>query len=365
MATTTPNYAWVVPTSSDLVKNGATAIETLGDSVDASLWNSGYGQAGKNKIINGDFAINQRGWTTSTANNSYGFDRFQQRNSGGTVTMTPQVFTAGAAPVAGYEAKNFVQLVTASQSAAGDYAILTQRMEDVRTFAGQTINISFYAKAASGAPKVGVEISQNFGSGGSPSAEVNTSVSAVTISTSFVRYNVSVTVPSISGKTVGTASSYLELNLWISAGATFATRASSIGIQNGTFQFWGVQVEYGSTATPFQTASGGSPQAELAMCQRYYVKYNSSGAKSFGYGAGTTQIILSFVTPVEMRALPTFTAGTSATTRGGDGTITPSSYNINALQANIIQIGGIVTGATANRLYVFTSTDGTELSAEL
>jgi len=37
MATTTPNFGWTVPTSSDLVKNGATAIETLGDAVDASI----------------------------------------------------------------------------------------------------------------------------------------------------------------------------------------------------------------------------------------------------------------------------------------------------------------------------------------
>ena len=37
MATTTPNFGWAVPTSSDLVKNGATAIETLGDAIDASL----------------------------------------------------------------------------------------------------------------------------------------------------------------------------------------------------------------------------------------------------------------------------------------------------------------------------------------
>jgi hypothetical protein len=37
MATTTPNFGWTVPTSSDLVKNGATAIETLGDAVDASF----------------------------------------------------------------------------------------------------------------------------------------------------------------------------------------------------------------------------------------------------------------------------------------------------------------------------------------
>ena len=37
MATTTPNFGWTVPTSSDLVKDGAVAIELLGDSVDASL----------------------------------------------------------------------------------------------------------------------------------------------------------------------------------------------------------------------------------------------------------------------------------------------------------------------------------------
>jgi hypothetical protein len=37
MATTTPNFGWTVPTSTDLVKDGATAIETLGDGVDASF----------------------------------------------------------------------------------------------------------------------------------------------------------------------------------------------------------------------------------------------------------------------------------------------------------------------------------------
>ena len=37
MATTTPIYGWPVPTSSDLVKNGATAIEALGDAADATM----------------------------------------------------------------------------------------------------------------------------------------------------------------------------------------------------------------------------------------------------------------------------------------------------------------------------------------
>lgn len=37
MATTTPNNGWPVPTSTDLVTNGATAIESLGDAIDADI----------------------------------------------------------------------------------------------------------------------------------------------------------------------------------------------------------------------------------------------------------------------------------------------------------------------------------------
>lgn len=47
MATTTPNFGWAVPTSTDLVKDGAVAIETLGDSIDASLVDLKGGTAGQ------------------------------------------------------------------------------------------------------------------------------------------------------------------------------------------------------------------------------------------------------------------------------------------------------------------------------
>jgi hypothetical protein len=63
MATTTPNFGWSVPTSTDLVKDGATAIETLGDSIDASLMDLKGGTTGqllaKNSGTDMDFT-----WTT-------------------------------------------------------------------------------------------------------------------------------------------------------------------------------------------------------------------------------------------------------------------------------------------------------------
>ena len=52
MATTTPNFGWPVPTSTDLVKDGATAIETLGDSIDASLLDLKGGTTGQALVKN-------------------------------------------------------------------------------------------------------------------------------------------------------------------------------------------------------------------------------------------------------------------------------------------------------------------------
>jgi hypothetical protein len=272
MATTTPNYGWSVPTSTDLVKDGATAIETLGDSVDDSLWYSGYGQAGKNKFINGDFSINQRGFTTTTTSAVYIFDRFNTRANEGTTTFSAETFTTGAAPVAGYEFKNFLQIVSTGQTGTFSRSAFTQPIESVRTFAGQTATISFWAKAVSGTPSVACYASQDFGTGGSPSVSVDTAGQKLAITTSWARYSFTFAIPSISGKTLGTNNNdNLRFFLFTSAGSDWAAVTDSLGIQSTTIQFAGLQVEAGDFATPFQTASG-SIQGELALCQRYYFR---------------------------------------------------------------------------------------------
>jgi hypothetical protein len=328
MATTTPNYGWSVPTSSDLVKNGATAIETLGDSVDDSLWNSGFGQAGKNKIINGDFRINQRSFTSTTTSATYGFDRWRCTLSGGTVTYSAQTFTAGAAPVAGYEAINYARLVTTSQSASSDRAVLNQLIEDVRTLSSSTVTVSFWAQAGSGTPKVNVVLNQNFGTGGSSSVNAPTPT-AQTITTAWARYSFTIANPSVSGKTI-TADSRLNVQIYVSDGGDQAT---GVGAQNNTFNIWGVQLEYGSKATPFQLAGGGSPQAELAMCQRYYYRLTSdSTGDRLGWGGcnGTTDASVLTQFPVQMRISPTAleqsgTAGDYSVAETGGSVVTCSA----------------------------------------
>jgi hypothetical protein len=267
--------------------NGETLVADSSTSVGLSY--QANWAAGKNKIINGDFRINQRAFTSNTTNNTYNFDRWLQANSGGTVTVTPQTFTAGAAPVAGYEGRNFVQIVTASQSAVGDYALYGQKIEDVRTLAGQTATVSFWAKANSGTPNIGATLDQYFGTGGAASSTVTTSAAVQAITTSWARYSFTINVPSISGKTLGTDNNSASvLYITVSTGTTLSNAGyPATGIQNNTFQIWGVQVEAGSVATAFQTATG-TLQGELAACQRYYWRVNANEAYS-PYGAGSAQ----------------------------------------------------------------------------
>jgi hypothetical protein len=69
MPTVTPSFNWPVPVSSDLVKDGATAIESLGDAIDASLADLKGGTSGqvlsKNSNTDMDFT-----WVTTDDTNA-------------------------------------------------------------------------------------------------------------------------------------------------------------------------------------------------------------------------------------------------------------------------------------------------------
>jgi hypothetical protein len=263
--------------------------------------------AGKNKIINGDFGVNQRSFTSTTGQGVFGFDRFAMDISANTCTYSAQVFTPGTAPVAGYEGTNYARFVTAAQDATTGYSIFWQRIEDARTFAGQTATFSVWAKAASGTPKIALEIVQKFGSGGS--TEVQTYAGQITLSTSWARYSITVAIPSVSGKTIGSGSS-LAVNLWLSAGTTYNSRTGSLGVQNNTLELWGLQLEAGSVATAFQTATG-TIQGELAACQRYYYRTTPNGPSGYGglsetgIASSTTKVRCQLRLPVTMRVAPT------------------------------------------------------------
>jgi len=277
-------------------------IDITGNLNQSSISNmAGYQVAGKNKIINGDMAIWQRGTSFSLADNIaiYTADRiYSYSGSGGSAaaTVSQQAFTPGTAPVAGYEAKYFHRHQQTSAATVNNPDI-ELRLEDVRTFAGQTMTLSFWAKAAATYTPVEIIAHQYFGTGGSPSADVYTAptTSVQSFGTTWQRYVYTFNIPSLSGKTIGTANnSYFRLYITHQKNQTF------------TFDTWGWQAEAGSVATPFTTATG-NPQGELAACQRYYLLVASGVGGPIAAAWYPTSTLMSTIVnfPVEMRTAPT------------------------------------------------------------
>ena len=218
----------------------------------------------RNRIINGNFDIWQRGTSFTTG---FGADRWNNADSGTTHAVTRQAFTLGQTAVPN-EPRYFNRTVVTSVAGAGNLSQLLQPIEDVRTFAGQQVTVSFWAKVDS-TKNIAVELAQDFGTGGSPSSQVRAiGTTKVSIGTSWQKVTVTATVPSISGKTLGTnGNSFLALVFWFDAGSTWNTSTDSLGQQSGTFDIAQVQIEPGPVATPFEQRPIGT---ELALCRRYY-----------------------------------------------------------------------------------------------
>jgi hypothetical protein len=250
--------------------------------------------AGKNRIINGDFGVWQRGTSFSNpASGSYLADRFYTTfdGTGATRTISQQTFTPGTAPVSGYEGQFFLRYAKSVAGLANVDNVLYQKIEDVRTLAGQTVTLSFWAKSA-GTTVIKPYVVQGFGSGGSGDVVVVSLTPTFTTSTSWQRFTTTFTFPSLSGKTVGTSSS-IAVGLDIQDGTTF------------TVDFWGIQLEAGSTATAFETATG-TIQGELAACQRYYYRQSSATGNEYahfaqGLASSTSQVNYLITTPVTLR----------------------------------------------------------------
>ncbi|MBP2482882.1 hypothetical protein J3A72_003174 [Stenotrophomonas sp. PvP093] len=229
------------------------------------------GYTGKNALINGDFSIWQRG-TNFTAP-GYTADRWTF-NAGGVAspnvwrnTMTPQQFPGVNAPAL---ARVSYGAIT---DAAAHFVVFEQLIEDVSTFAAETVSMQFYVYNSGAAGRqISVEFRQGFGVGGSSTVD-SLGVKKFTLAAGLNFCTHTFTLPSVSGKTAG-ANNSLACTFWVSAGSNWNTRSGSLGSQTGDVHFTQVQLESGSTATGFERRH---PAIELVMCQRYYEKsYNLS-----------------------------------------------------------------------------------------
>jgi hypothetical protein len=232
----------------------------------------------KNRIINGNFDIWQRGdsgvlTATSSVVNGFGPDRWQIFVPQG---MSSQWSKVTFAPGVSFSESRMGLSVTHTGAVAG--ANIRQRIENVETGAGKAVAVSFYVKSS--VPQtMSVGLRQNFGASTGGSTDSDTLVN-IKADINYQKFSVALTLPSILGKVRGAAGNdCLEFILTSSAAVTH------------TVELAVVQVEIGSVATDYEYKT---VARELEDCQRYFEKTFDVSTKPAD-GAGANGMLSSLV----------------------------------------------------------------------
>jgi len=259
------------------------------------------GLTGRNLIINGAMQVVQRG--TSFTSSGYTLDRFYVNLSGATATTTSENVTVGGEsglPV------QFTKYLKFDVSTGDNNAAIWHKVEDVTSVPEGEVTLSFYAKGTNpNGGSVMVYASQIFGSGGSSEVAVTSPHENITLTSSWQRFEITLDVPSLSGKTIGTNSYF-----WIIIGQP----GGDTSTDDWALDITGLQLEVGDKATPFEHRSYGD---ELARCQRYYyvlgdgsIQSSSKLGNGYGWSSGQVELIVNF--PVQLRSAPTLKQGSGS-----------------------------------------------------
>jgi hypothetical protein len=340
----------------------------------------------KNRLINSAMVIDQRNAGASVtipSATTYSLDRFYFQQSQASKYSFQQ--NAGSVtPPVGFTNYLGVTSSSAYSITSSDYFNLGQNIEgynvadlDWGTANAKTITISFWVRSSL-TGTFGVSLRNN-------DADRNYQAS-YTVSSANTWEQKSITV---AGDTAGTwtpmtNNAGLRIGFGLGVGSNFTASAGSwgagnkfgltgatsvVGTSGATFYITGVQLEVGTSATPFERRLYGQ---ELANCQRYYQLLDHL---SLSAARGTTSIETSFMFPVWMRATPTIDSsvgqGYQIYDAFGNG-FTQSSFNGAFAVTGATQKGGFIslgnfTGLTQGRTYVTNAANVGKfgLSAEL
>jgi len=278
----------------------------------------------RNRLINGDFRIDQRlGFlqTTLTAGQS-GFvgDRWLVNNQTNQ-SITAQVLDTNVDGSSDNDRRLRISAVVAPTTGS---VYVSQAVERVATLANRTATFSFYV--ACGTPATAqVYLVQWFGTGGS--TNVQTSVVGITLPAAFTKKSASFAVPNTVGKTVG-ANNYLQ-----------AVMALPIRDLNAVSIAY-AQLEEGATDTPFEQRPYGM---ELALCQRYY---ETGGAFIVGAAYAGNNVGAHVMYKATKRAAPTVVQTNLSNTNCA---VTPTSANLPDVLSGFLSFRTAV--AAANTQY--------------
>jgi hypothetical protein len=306
---------------------------------DASLQGAAASPFGlKNRIINGAMVIDQRyagaSISTSTIGANYTLDRWFYYVSTGS-KFTVQQNQGSVTPPTGFSNYLGVTSSSAYTPTGADNFFIAQNIEanNVSDLAwgtanAKTITISFWVRSS---------LTGNFGLVVQNAPSYNYSYPILyTINSANTWEQKTITIPAPTAGTWATSGSGIGMALifsvgigttyagtsgaWTASNANGVTGQTNVVATNGaTFYITGVQLEIGSTATPFERRLYGQ---ELNNCKRYYEKSydysvvpatttNVGRWNAGGSATGQTTGFISgghVVFQVEKRAIPTVTS---------------------------------------------------------
>jgi hypothetical protein len=300
-------------------------VASVSDLTSLKSINGGQLAGLRNKLIGGHFDRNpwQRGTTfTVTASGTYVADRWRV-DFDGTANITVSKVTLPVAQLINGVWCSYGLKFLVNSKSGNTFIRLSQRIEDVDTLTGSQATLQT-AILGSGSFTVPINMRQNFGAGGSADV-VTPLLTNLAVTTGLQQLNSGLTIPSISGKTIGTANDYVatEYDLLSIPAAGYVVIALA-GLEPGT------------VASIWEDRR----RIELSLCQRYY--YKGQGMRTYnGFGSAIT---LSACTrlPVPMRSSISATVSSGTVDLTSSETI--SSYGF-AVSVGTWYDQGIITAS--------------------
>ena len=323
--------------------------------------------AGKNAIINGAFALAQRGTSINTAATTFAYtlDRLWVYSNGPSVTTSQQV-TGDTTNLPNIQYCARLQRQSGQTSTTTTVWNMPLETRDSIRFSGQAATISFYVRKSSTLTS-GTTISYTAKSGtgtdqsglGGYTGEATFASGGATLTNTWQRV-----------QATGTASA-TSTEVRFEIGISWGTGTAGA---NDYIEITGVQLEAGSVATPFTTATG-TIQGELAACQRYY--YRNTGGQIYsrlatGVATLTTSAQVVVNLPVTMRTSPASVESSTLLLYDGvtASTVTAVTLVSSGQSPSVASIDcAVASGLTQFRPYLLASNNSTAgyigFSAEL